>query len=144
MDIFRKRQDDKTVSLNEKVRLAEKDEEIAREKAREQERKERKVPAEKVYEITLKQAEQPGLPKPLEQTNSVAKAGSASKGITGAATNAPLASASQPAPVTPEDAVDEDKPPAVDAPLNESENILVDYLSVFPKAVLAQHTTDPR
>jgi hypothetical protein len=41
--------------------------------------------------------------------------------------------------------LDEDKPPAVDVPLIESEHILVDYLSLFPKGNLAAtaHSVNP-
>ena len=41
-----------------------------------------------------------------------------------------------------DDDFEDEKPPAVDAPLLESEHILVDYLSLLPKANLA--TAGPR
>jgi carboxyl-terminal processing protease len=60
---------DKTISLNEAERLKEKDEADARQKARESEMKSRKLPDEKVYEITLKDVDLPGLPPALGTTN---------------------------------------------------------------------------
>jgi carboxyl-terminal processing protease len=68
---FKKLQEDKTVSLNEQQRIKEKEEADARQKARDRERRARPEPLEKVYEITLKQVDLPGLPPPLQRTNQV-------------------------------------------------------------------------
>src|SRR5262249_25087600 len=56
---FKKMQADKTISLNEKQRLKEKEESDARDKARNEERLTRKEPNEKLYELTLRQLELP-------------------------------------------------------------------------------------
>ena len=69
IELFKKHQADKTISLNEKQRLKEQDEAEARQKARDKERLARPEPPEKVYEMTLKQADQPGLPPPVAKTN---------------------------------------------------------------------------
>ncbi len=61
IELFKKQQADKTISLNEKERLKEKAEIDARQKARDKERKARKDPEEKVYELTLKIADLPAL-----------------------------------------------------------------------------------
>ena len=65
---------DKTVSLNEKQRLKEKEEAEALQKAREKERRTRKETKEKVYELALKQVDLPGLPPPVTKTNTAAVA----------------------------------------------------------------------
>jgi carboxyl-terminal processing protease len=113
---YRKRQEDKTISLNEKVRLQEKEADEQREKARNRERLARKPLDAKVYEITLKQLNLPGLPPPVAKTNSVA-----SKSTT---------------PVPPEED-DEEKAPLEDAQLLEAQQILSDYISLLAKKGVA-------
>ena len=70
--IYKKLQADKTVSLNEKERLKEKEESEARQKARDKERLARKESNEKVYELSLRQSDEPGLPPPVAKTNVLA------------------------------------------------------------------------
>ncbi|HTL17051.1 MAG TPA: carboxy terminal-processing peptidase, partial [Patescibacteria group bacterium] len=139
IQLYKKQQADKTVSLNEKARLKEKEELDAKMKAREKERLARHEPLEKVYEITLKLAQQPGLPPPLSKTNSVlAKTSTRSPALGVGDTNTVVAAKGGAADAVPlESDSDEEKPPAVDVPLIESEHILVDYLSVLPKGNLA-------
>lgn len=131
---FKKMQADKVVSLNEKQRLTEKEEADARQKARDKERLARKEPQEKVYEISLKAASQPGLPAPVAKTNSVAKLSKRDENVlANAGTNVALAAShdgvgdstglEDPSP-------DEDKPPAADVTLIEAERILQDYVSL--------------
>jgi carboxyl-terminal processing protease len=139
IELFKKQQADKTVSLNEKQRLKEKEEADARQKARDKERLARKSPPETVYELTLKQASQPGLPPPLEHTNSTVAKASGHKGADwpGAGTNATLAaSAGASAAAGADEGPDEEKPPAVDVDLVETEHILVDYMSLLPSGDL--------
>jgi len=121
---FRKQQEDKSVSLNEKERLKETREKEARDKARDRERRARKPADEKIYELSLKQADLPGLPAPLRATNS-------------ASLLSPHAGAS--ADLTADG--DDVSVPAVDTTLNEAEHILVDYLSVLPpsNSLVAKH-----
>jgi carboxyl-terminal processing protease len=143
MAFFNKQQADKTVSLNEKVRLTEKEEVDARIKARDKERLARQETPETTYEITLKQALLPGLPPPFVPTNSVtARASIKSSTLPAAGTNSTVAAAkeSSSSPSNLDSESDEDKPPAVDADLIESEHILVDYLSLLPKGNLATAT----
>lgn len=73
IDIFRKHQADKTISLNEQERLKEKAEADARQKARAEERRARKTPERKVYELALKHVDLPGLPPPVDKSNSISK-----------------------------------------------------------------------
>src|SRR5581483_8915484 len=118
----------------------EKEEADARMKARDKERLARPEPLEKTYEITLKLAQQPGLPPPLGKTNAtmakVSSTKTASPGIGGTNSTAAVAKESATS-ATLDNELDEDKPPAVDAPLIESEHILVDYLSLLSKGNLA-------
>ena len=111
---YRKYLADKSVSLNEEVRLKEKQENEARIEARKQERKSRHDPEEKVYELTLKQTELPGLPPPVARTNETAKAD----------TNTTLPDDSD------EETDPEDKTPVVDAALKETKRILLDLISL--------------
>lgn len=117
---FKKIQEDKSVSLNEAERLKEKADAEARQKARDQERLARKESPDKIYEFTLKLAEQPGLPEPLKRTNTLAKASSGAIGSTNA--SASLAGAT----IELED--EEPAPPDVDATMAEAQRILMDYL----------------
>src|SRR5258706_728379 len=65
---------EKSVSLNEAKRLKEKNEADARSKARKKELASRPEPPGKVYELTLKNILEPGLPAPVSKTNLVKKA----------------------------------------------------------------------
>ena len=131
---FKKQQADKSVSLNEKVRLKEKEELDGRNKARDRERLARPEPQEKIYEITLKQALLPGLPPPVAKTNATtARLSQSRSSLPIASTNSAIASAKE--GFVPNTELDEDKPAPVDADLTESEHILVDYLSLLPKGL---------
>jgi carboxyl-terminal processing protease len=133
---FKKIQADKTVSLNEKQRLKEKDEAEARQKARDKERLARKDPQEKVYELTLRQTDLPGLPPPVEKTNAALARVSNSQRVNEAGTSTNSASVSPRTSLGEGDAEDdlaEDKTPPPDVDLVEAEHILVDYLSVLSK-----------
>jgi carboxyl-terminal processing protease len=119
IDQFQKLQADKTASLNERERLKERQEADARQKARDQERAARKAPDVKIYELTVAKAGEPGLPPPLQKTNTV----TANKFAAG-----PLPT---PAGSTTVTAVPEPNPPAVDPMLDETERILEDYISLL-------------
>ncbi len=141
---FKKAQADKTMSLNEKERLKEKEEAEARQKARDKERLARAESQEKIYELTLRQVNLPGLPPPVEKTNaSLTKISNRTgSGVALVSTNSDSASLAATSPAvgagaTVPGSVDEDsddeKPAPVDAALVETEHILVDYLSIFSK-----------
>ncbi|HLP76295.1 MAG TPA: carboxy terminal-processing peptidase [Candidatus Paceibacterota bacterium] len=136
IDEFRKLQADKTYSLNEKQRLKENAEVDARQKAREKELRARKEPDEKVYEITLKNADLPGLPEPVQKTNSLASkteiqpSGTNNVDVATAKTGA--ADVTEPG----QDNETDEKPLSFDynvAELNETERILLDYISLMSK-----------
>ena len=105
---------DKTVSLNEGQRLKEKEEAEARSKTRQQELKSRPEIAERVYDITLKLADLPGLPPPASKTNVVAKIDS------------PDTSAKEEG----ESESPETKVSPVDVTLKEAKRILVDLIGL--------------
>jgi carboxyl-terminal processing protease len=129
---YEKQQEDKTVSLNEKARLAENRENEARAKAREKERLARPASGDKVYELTLKQVDLPGLPAPIGSTNAPVTATVPGAGLTNAAAATPIAADASAKAATRE----EPKAPPVDAALEEAERILLDYLTLLPKGNL--------
>jgi carboxyl-terminal processing protease len=135
---FKKQQADKTLSLNEQVRLKENEEVEARLKARDKDRLARHEPPEIVHELTLKQVDLPGLPPPVAKTNAALANLSIrmSTGLSGASTNSVASATDNRAAEGNLDEMEEEKPPAPDAPLAEAEHILVDYLSVLPKGNL--------
>lgn len=124
---YKKQREEKTISLNEPARLREKEELEARQKARNKERLARKEPDQKVYEITLKLVDQPGLPAPLEKTNTVARVGG------GAAMAHPIELAASETEGDPES----EKAPAVDPVMGEAQRILLDYLALASKQNVA-------
>ncbi len=152
IELFKKQQADKTISLNEAQRLKERAEADARVKAREKERLSRPELPEKVYELSLKEALLPAgvLPSPLAKTNAspvAAKVSSEqnSQPLAGGSTNGAIAAAKPDGkslkdssdPGNLENDAAEEKAPAFDAALLESEHILVDYLGVFGKGNVA-------
>ena len=135
IELFKKRQADKTISLNEQQRLKEQEENEARQKARDKERLTRPEPQQKVYEITLKLADLPGLPPPVAKTNAALAKISVH----------PAPALPGPPPIQPPQPRPAEimptrrklrKPPPPDAPMLEAEHILVDYLSLLPKGNL--------
>ena len=134
IELFKMRQADKTISLNEKQRLQEQDEAEARQKARDKERLTRPEPQEKIYEITLKQADLPGLPPPVAKTNAALTKLSAPAGA-GAPGTTTASAATAPGTDNLDDA-EAPKPAVPDSPLQEAERILIDYFSVLPKGNL--------
>jgi carboxyl-terminal processing protease len=144
IEYYKKQQADKTVSLNEQQRLKEKEELDARAKARNKERLARAESNEKVYELSLKQAQLPGLPAPMAHTNLTARLSTGKAPVVASAigTNSPIAAAQEPLrPTTQDSDTEEEKPSPVDATLNETEHILMDYISMWtkPNVVTAIH-----
>jgi carboxyl-terminal processing protease len=132
---FKKIQAEKSVSLNEAVRLKEKKENDERAKVRKKELASRPEPLGKVYDITLKLADQPGLPAPTVRTNQTAAVpatNGASIVITGSTNKAPSGGAIAKAgkPKTDDDDDDTEVTP-VDVTLDEAKRILIDYASLL-------------
>lgn len=140
---FRKREADKTVSLNEKQRLKEMAEDKARADAQKKERLARKEADEKVYEISLKQADLPGLPAPVQKTNAPALAAADPDALDSAlaATNSRTHLARRVPGHSPGNSLTADEEPApVDVNLMEAEHILEDYISLMQKRGLLTAT----
>jgi len=141
IELFKKQQNDKTISLNETRRLEEKDEIESRDKAREKERRARKASNEIVHELTLKQVDLPGLPAPAQKTNSVSRLDINSPSVP---TNAAAVAAAAGVDEDRDFDADEDKVPPPDVTLTEAEHILVDYLSALKQGVLTvNHQNKP-
>jgi carboxyl-terminal processing protease len=118
IQLYQKYQADKTVSLNEEVRLREKREIEERIEARKRERKARPEVPEKVYEITLKQVDLPGLPAPTtakSQTSPSAETVASSSGS------------------DEDEAIEGDSGSVVDVTLKEARSILLDLVTLSPK-----------
>ncbi len=111
---------DDVATLNEHEALKEREKFAAQNKAREAERAARKAADEKIYELTVENCDQPGLPPFLGETNEVATAGP---------TNAVAAATAG------------KSPPPTDPMLDETENILEDYISMLSKSnmLIANH-----
>ena len=146
IDRFRKREADKTVSLNEKLRLKEMAEDKARADAQKKERRARKAADEKVYEISLKQADLPGLPAPVQKTNAPALAATDTDPLDSglAATNSRTHLAKRVTGHSPSSSGNsltaDEEPAPVDVNLLEAEHILEDYISLMQKRGLLTAT----
>jgi len=133
---FKKLQAEKSMSLNEAVRLREKKEADERVKARKKELAARPEPPEKVYDITLKLADQPGLPAPTVRTNhTAATSPTADPKVAKVKDDKSAAAKTNAAKSTPkndddDDAVDADVP-TVDITLDETKRILIDYIGLL-------------
>jgi carboxyl-terminal processing protease len=123
IELYRKVQAENSISLNEEKRIKEKEEAEARSKARNGERKARPRLDEKVYEITLKLAGQPGLPPAVGTTNE------APSTVEGKVEQETPSSAT-----TGDEEGEESKAPPVDANLEEAKRILIDLIKLWPRA----------
>ncbi len=149
---------EKSVSMNEAERLKEKKENDDRTKGRKKDLASRPEPKEKVYEITLKLTDEPGLPPPVTRTNHLTssetnlppgEAGSSPKASSvislAKGEGKPPASGEKVArsekssstdPAKADDDSDEsidDKVPALDVSLEEAKRILADYINLASK-----------
>ena len=136
---------DKTISLNERQRLKDVENDEARALQRADEIKARKWPDEKVYEINLKIADQPGLPPPLLISNGVVVTNQVSMAAT-PNSDTPAspdagAGADSPAPKLPP--APADYSPEERAPLVEAEHILLDYIAVWNPETAFVKTHEP-
>jgi carboxyl-terminal processing protease len=127
IDQFKKLEADKTATLNEREALKEHETNDARDKAREGEINARKTPDVKIYEISVADADKPGLPTPssLTVTNGLAALDvSYSNSQETNVVAATSLTSSQTPTISP-------SPLLLDPMLNETENILVDYISAL-------------
>jgi carboxyl-terminal processing protease len=130
---FKKIQAEKSVSLNEAARLKEKKETDDRGKARRKELAARPEPPGKIYDITLKLADQPGLPPPTVRTNTTAEAKSLS--IPKPTDKPQVAQNGKNGEKSPknadDDTVSDADVPAVDITVEEAKRILLDYIGLL-------------
>ena len=140
IDELKKFQADKTMTLNEGEALKEHKTNHARDKAREAEITARKTPDVKIYEITVADADKPGLPPPssliVNVTNSVISGysrnnsdftnffNSTNDAASADSTSTTVTNSLPTVTVSP-------SPLLLDPTLNETENILEDYISAL-------------
>ncbi len=113
---FKERLKDKSISLNEEGRRLEQKENVSRAEARKKEIKSRKPSEQKIFEVTLKNVDQPGLQPFVPKTNDLALAKTATLDSDEEAL----------------EALEQNVPP-LDATLEEAERILRDYISLVAK-----------
>jgi len=142
MGRYKKMQAEKSVSLNEQVRLKEKKESDDRAKARKKDLAARPEPPGKVYDLTLKLADEPGLPAPTVRTNSTAftvtnqaKVISITSKFEADLVKVGKKDKEKDESVASADAEEENGPDAapVDPTLVETRRILVDYIQILAK-----------
>jgi len=137
IELFRKAQADKTISLNEQERRKEKEENDSRQKARTKERLARKPTDQRTYELALRDVDLPGL-KLVEKTNSSTLTLTSHTTTSAASSNSVFVAAKKVELGDQVDAEDEEEAaPAVDATLEEVEKILVDYIRMLSQKGLA-------
>ena len=119
-------QSERTMPLNEREAIKDRERIALRNKAREKERNSRQPLADKIYEITLTDADKDGLPAPLAQA--------ATNAVTGSVVGKSSANNNLGANVTAEEAAAKSaptKPKSGDDPmLEETEKILNDYITL--------------
>ena len=149
IELVKKLQADKTMSLNERDQIKERQTNEARQKARDKELDARKLPNVKKYEITVENADQTGLPEPMplmiSKTNSddsvtlaqiskeITKLDANSAGMNSATKTNKISKASSLPVIT-------KSPIRPDPMLNETISILQDYISLLsaPRTLIAQ------
>ena len=159
IETFRKHQALNSISLNEDQRIKEWDEEDLRQRARNKERLARKTPDRITYDVTLQQSDLPGLTV-TSKTNSVSSASSHSAGSgtssiklaenfssyfssnsTSFATNSqPITQKTEVESPVAIDDPDAEPTPAVDAALEETQRILLDYIGILARKGVAATT----
>ena len=132
---FKKAVAEKSVSMNEAKRWKEKNEADARSKARKKDLASRPESPGKVYEITLKNVAEPGLPPPMVKTNQLSKAETGADKTEKKLKVTANKRDPKEAPVV-EGATDEDEEAAdngalnVDITMDETKRILSDYINL--------------
>lgn len=147
---YKKSQADKTVSLNETQRLKEKEEAKKRLEERKKEIKNRPAPRYVTYEITLKNADKPGLPAPVSlkkeaETNKLETASSSSTNQVNSPKQDQQIASAKTDKSDLDDSFDTDKSDEdesvisnVDPTMDEARRILLDLIDVLKKGSIAQ------
>lgn len=133
IDQYKKTQADRVASLNEHEAIKEREDDALKNRTRDEERQKRPDPGIKIYELTVKNAGEPGLPLPenwLGSTNSAYGPIVNGAGTVTSVSPTPAGNGQLPAgapAVTP-------KTPPFDPMLDETERILEDYISLLQKS----------
>jgi len=134
----KKRIAENKISLNEKARRTELDEDKARKEKRDQERSKLKVPADKVFSVTLDNVEKPELePKEDKEKEKDKKANEAKA-------SPDAKPADKPKAVDPDDDDDSDDAPKIDPIRAETVHILRDLVDFSRNGVPATAATQPK
>ncbi|MCS7089455.1 MAG: carboxy terminal-processing peptidase [Verrucomicrobiota bacterium] len=140
---FLKTQEDRSISLNEQLRLKEKEELETRRKAREKERLSRRLPEVPVRELTLADVDKPGLPAPITRLQQAGGTATTEGAPSGPAAETASATDRDPGVRAPNEAAvtepteenllenDEGSLASNDFVLREAEMILLDYLHLW-------------
>lgn len=130
IEVFRKKQEEKAMSLNYDRRVRERNEDKARAEARKKELAARAQKEPTTWDLTLKLADEPGLPAPVGKTNSIAgKAGGDVKvAASGASETAQKGGEGHSATADDDDADEAASDSPVDVHLREAERILLDLI----------------
>jgi carboxyl-terminal processing protease len=136
---FKKLQAEKSVSLNEALRVKDKKEADERTKARKKELVARPEPAGKIYDLTLKLVDQPGLPPPTLRTNSSVSSTFFLPDGTNPGTALTLTTTKDQGKTnkaghkgeTDEDDISDSDLPPLDITLDEARRILADYIALL-------------
>jgi carboxyl-terminal processing protease len=139
IDQYLEKQSEHSVTLNEREAIKEREELAAKSHTRELEREKRPDPGVKIYELTVKNSEEAGLPPPenwLGATNGY----SATRNVSNApepGTGAPISVKLADSAITTTNlvpVVEDKKSPPFDPMLDETEHILEDYISLLKKS----------
>ena len=134
---FKKLQADKTATLNERAAIKERERVALQNKAREAERNARPAAALKIYEITVKNANAPGLTEyhaePADTNTVTTTSGSISNNFVTKTASGGAKLAHTFTGTSPGKAAGKKSAPAFDPVLDETENILLDYISLAAK-----------
>lgn len=128
---LQKMQASKTASLNEQEELKRVEENAKRLKARDAERAKRPLPDEQIYEITVENANKPGMPPMLWPTNMVSASTNTMAATTNALTTTNAAVTTSSTNATATVSTISTNPPPTDPWLDETEQILEDYVSLM-------------
>ncbi len=128
---FKKSQADRTATLNEREAIKERERVTLQNEARDKERASRPDSGEKIYELTVKNSVEPGLPAPVGVTNNLT---SATQGVGAAFQKLSVTHELKAAANKMPDMGAKKSPPPFDPMLDESERILEDYISLLSKS----------
>jgi carboxyl-terminal processing protease len=127
----KKSQADRTATLNEREAIKERERVALQNEARDKERASRPDSGVKIYELTVENSVEPGLPAPVGATNNLS---SATKGVDAAFSKLSVTHELKTAANKVPEMGAKKSPPPFDPMLDESEHILEDYVSLLSKS----------